>query len=382
MATTQRQLSFFNHNGLLTNLPPRPTSEDIKRHLASQSCPLNKIIVSDENKGNMDILRLFAHEAFTRQNHSCRGMSFAIYASAGQGKTHLVRQFAQTIGIPFVFVQSDALADNFHLFSQIRDAFASSTPIVEVESDTYTIPPCIVFLDEIHALNSKVTDGLLNAMEYNDGMMRITLGKGSKSKTLEIDCRLICWVGATTEEGNLPGPFASRLETSIVWHPAGPREIARIIKHHFPHFPDEACEAVAKYRRVPRAAMAFARKMEWTRNQDACNWTEAANAVARHLKIDEFGMSHREIEILKALGQRPISKANLLVVARCNEQALENIVLPPLLEHTGTGPFVIPTRRGYALTKSGLFELDKRGILHKGERVTVEYMEKVREERD
>lgn len=371
----QRQMSFYNHDGTLPYLPDKPTSEDIAEHLSDEDCALNKIIVSDKNQGNMEILRLFIHQAYTLHNHSCRGMSFAIYASAGQGKTYLVKQFAEVVGIPFVFVQSDALSDNSHLFSQIKKAFSATTPIVEVETNKFTIPPCIVFLDEIHALNSKVMDGLLNAMEYNDGMMRVTTGKAAKSKTIEIDCREICWVGATTEEGKLPGPFSSRLETSIVWHSAGPKEIYQIVQSHFPKFTDEACNAVAKYRRVPREAMAFARKMEWAKERDELTWDDAAAFIAKQMEIDEFGMLHREIAILKALGQRPIAKANLATVGKCNEEALDKIVMPPLLEHTENGPFVIPTRRGYTITQSGIEELNKRGIPNKGERITVEFME-------
>ena len=365
----QRQQLFFKDGH-------QPSTEQIEDHLSHPDCPLNKIIVSADNEGNMEILNLFAHTAFKLQNHSCRGMSFAIYSSAGQGKTHIVRNFAATIGIPFVFVQSDALVDNSHLLNQIITAFAdTSTPIVEYPPDHFTIPPCFVFLDEIHALNPRVMDGLLNAMEFNDGHMRITIGKKSKARTVVVNCREICWVGATTEEGKLPGPFASRLETSIVWKPAGPEEIVEIIRMHFPEFPEEACQAVAKYRDVPRTAVAFARLMQMSKSKSDCSWEEAADTIAKNMDLDEYGMQKRQVEVLTALGQRPISKSTLSLAVKCNIEALEKVVLPPLMESLGGGPLIVPTRKGYALTKIGLAELDKRHISHKGERVTVEYIE-------
>ncbi len=359
----QSQKLFFEH---------QPTVEDIENHLDHPGCPLNKIIVSEKNEGNMEMLKLFAHTAYTHKNHSCRGMSFVILSTAGQGKTYVVRQFAATIGIPFVFVQSDALADNHHLFNLIQKAFESSTPIIECVADKFVIPPCIVFLDEIHALPTRVMDGLLNAMEFNDGIMKITVGKGLKTRSIEVDCREVCWVGATTEEGKLPGPFASRLETAIFWHPAGPEDIVEIVHMQYPELPDEACWAVSKYRTVPRGAVSFARLMKMTKERDRCTWDEAADTVASNMNLDEFGMPNREIELLKSLGQRPISKSVLAVKLKCNLEALERVVLPPLLQ---TG-FVIPTRRGYAITKAGLHELDKRKIAHNGDKVSVEYIER------
>jgi len=373
---TQLQLRFFNPDGF----PSKPSEQEINDHLADPNTPLNKVITSEANEGNIRTLKTFAFNAFGLPNHSCRGMSFAIYASSGQGKTYIVRQFAETIGIPFVFVQSDALSSTYNLFQLICETFAKKgIRIVEVAPNEYQIPPCILFFDEAHALSkSLMQGGLLNGMEYGDGWMKITTGTGKNTKTFKVDCREICWVGATTEEGKLFDAFAQRLGTTLLWHPAGPKEIAEIIKLNNPSFPEEACEAVAHYRKVPRLAKDFARVMEMTKAQYACDWQEAARHVADNLGLDEFGMARREVKILEALGQRPISKANLPRVAGCKMEALETIILPPLMAAIGDGPFVVSTHKGMTLTKAGLSELDRRGISHAGEQVTVEYMDEKR----
>ena len=372
----QLQIQFFNPGGF----PDRPTDEEIREALAHPKCPLNKVIVSKENEGNMSTLKTFAFNAFGLPNHSCRGMSFAIYATSGQGKTFIVRQFAETIGIPFVFVQADALSSTYNLFQLICETFAKKgIKIVEVAKDEYQIPPCILFFDEAHALSkSLMQGGLLNGMEYGDGWMKITTGTGKKTRTFKVDCREICWVGATTEEGKLFDAFAQRLGTTLRWQPAGKKEIAQIIKLNYPHFSEEACNAVAKYRIVPRLAKDFARLMEMTKNQHGNNWQTAARIVADNLGLDEFGMDRREVKILEALGSRPISKDNLQRVANCKAEALERVILPPLMSVAGNGPYVVSTSRGITLTRAGLAELDRRGIEHAGDQVTAEYMDERR----
>ena len=124
MLLEQTQTLFFNFDGSMPHLPPTPTDEEIRTMLAhnNQSCPLNEIIVGEANSGNLRNLRRFAFSAYRRANRSCRGCNFGIYSPPGQGKTFVVKKFAETIGIPFVFIQSPALEDSHMLFQQISEA--------------------------------------------------------------------------------------------------------------------------------------------------------------------------------------------------------------------------------------------------------------------
>ena len=113
----------------MSNLPSVPTDEQITMLLSNNNarCPLTEIIVSEANEGNMRILRRFAHTALSRANRSCRGCNFGIYAGAGQGKTYIVKQWAKTIGIPFILVQSASLTDTWSLFEIIRQEISKHT---------------------------------------------------------------------------------------------------------------------------------------------------------------------------------------------------------------------------------------------------------------
>ena len=370
-----------------------PPTEDLIRTLISpnSNCALNKIIHGQTNEGNLRILRRFAFTALKRNNHSCRGCNFGIYAQSGQGKTYVVKQFAKTVGIPFVLVQSTAINDTARLFNMIcEEGERSETPIVaykptEKSKADYTLPPMIIFFDEAHALPTKMmTGGLLNAMEPEDGHMLV---KHGKSGSVLVDCKDVCWIGATTEKGKLFDAFANRLGTDVEWRSADITELSLIVKQKMDaraadgempfSMPLDACQIAAKYRRVPREAINFGLKMiQQVDMMPRDTWQEAADQVASDIGLDKWGFSEKQIAILKALGQRPIAEPRLATVARCRIEQVQRYELPMLMEYTGGGPLVISlSGRGMCITHAGLNELDKRGISHKGEKVTAEYFE-------
>jgi hypothetical protein len=189
----------------------------------------------------------------------------------------------------------------------------------------------------------------------------------------------VCWIAASTDPGEIYAQsqaFYDRLAAHVVWHPAGKKEIVKIIQLNYPDLPVDACEQVAHYVLVPRKALAFAEQMVLKRNESKCSWAEAAKIVAGINHIDDFGMFETQVRILKALGQGPVARTNLPVMAGCRTAELERIHLPPLFDNVeGRGQLLRPTRRGFTITRAGIKELDKRNIPHQGDRVTAEYTE-------
>lgn len=390
---------------------PLPPSEEQVRIALSQnnhSCPLNNIIVSDDNEGNMRTLRRFAFTAMKRFNRSCRGCNFGIYSTSGQGKTYIVKQWAKTIGIPFVFVQASSLTDTWSLFEQIRTQIENHefhgdmlyTPpngntkfpkIVEWRNDEdgtdYNVPPCIVFIDEAHLIPRKMMQGgLLNAMERDDGIMAVRPA-GVKADALTVNMREVCWVAATTERGRLFDALENRLSTAIEWHPATSEQLAKIVKMRLDEYvankelpfsmPDEACLSVAKYRRIPREAISFAQKVVQQKDMmPSDSWDEAIERIAKDIGIDDHGFTNKQVAILTALGQRPIAESRLASVAKCRDEQVQRFELPFLMSYDGEGPLVVAVSgKGMAITVAGLKELDRRGIPHKGHRITAEHFE-------
>lgn len=389
---TQTQKAFFN-NGNYPHLPKAPSDSEIRLMLAenNSSCPLNDIIVSAANEGNLRNLRRFAFTSYKRFNRSCRGCNFGIYCPPGQGKTFIVKKFAETIGIPFVFVQSPSLESTYMLFEQISDAFQKlGNPIVpmkDAKRDFY-IPPCIVFLDEAHELRDSMMKGsLLNAMEPDDGYMMIKQ-PGTRGSSLTVDCYEICWVAATTDRGDLFDAFESRLTTAIEWNSASGEELAKIVKNGLDkkvrtkelHFspPMEICELISKYQKTPRLAIhGFGAKVVQQKDfMPSYTWEECCQVVADDIGLNGFGFTQKQVMILSALGQRPIAESRLSEIAKCRLAQVKRYELPGLMQYNGNGPYVVSMPgKGMCITESGLEKLEEMSIQHNGRKITAEYFE-------
>ncbi len=155
------------------------------------SCPLSCFI------GNMQakkIIQRAAYAAWGRPNHACADLSFAMVGPASAGKTTLARRFGETIQLPFIEVPPKGLRHSKDLFDCIAVALEKSLvwsnelnrivslkmikPDPTVESDTtMRIPPCVVFIDEVHGLPVNLREELLKAVESKDRMLTIENGQ-------------------------------------------------------------------------------------------------------------------------------------------------------------------------------------------------------------
>ena len=189
------------------------------------------------------------------------------------------------------------------------------------------------------------------------------------------DCRNVCWIVATTERGKLFGPFDSRF-TKVELEMYGAEEIAAIVHLDNPGWNLPLCHLVARYAgRVPREALDFAKAIVQEHEMNGgMDWEAVAARVARSLKIDRYGLTRQRLNVLVALGQLgATSKGRMADFAGCGLEEMEKFVMPALLVATPDDPaMVVVTNKGYAVTRRGLEELDRRGIPHRGEAVVAE----------
>lgn len=308
-------------------------------------------------------LKASAFDALGKPDHLCRDLAFSIFGPASSGKTTLARLFARTVELPFVEISPKAVKSMDDLFREIdRVLTVEGVPVVEVVRRNYhVLPPCVIFIDEVHALAKAVEQGLLKATEYNDATLVTESGK-------TVNCHNVCWIIATTDEGRLFDALRTRFSPVNLKY-LSKADITKIVKLSHPDFDGETAALVSHYNsRIPRKALEFARYMKLVQQMDAGRpWAEVAREVAQDEGIDEHGMHETHLRILKALGQGPVAANRIVNVAGAKKEEVERYIMPWLLTQTDDQePLVGVSNKGYTITPSGLLELDKRGIPHKG----------------
>jgi len=341
--------------------------EDRRSFIASNYCHINSFI------GNEEAVRRLSRAVFTaygNEDHNCSDYSFALCGPPSTGKTHLVKLFAKTLSIPFVVIEPQTIKQTHDIFLEIAKGCQeySIDPIpkghlnlVDLGNNTYKPPAMVVFIDEVHNLKNNVVQGLLKATEPTDRLMITEEG-------CTVHTNNICWVIATTDRGDLFDAFDTRFQ-KVSLRLYSKKEMTRIVKMSNPDWSDEVCAIVANYNsQVPREALAFARDMRVEREIVPKDWKLVASSVAADHGIDEYGISYVRLDILKALGQAPMSMAQLPFVAHVKEDELRKYIMPPLLSRTPDQkiPLVTVSSRGYCITTAGIEELNKRNIPNRG----------------
>jgi len=370
-----RTINGFNpdrQRGQYEQLWDLPSSK-LRRRLTDPEnprCPLSRFV---GNRRAKECLSRAAFAAWGRENHCCADQSFALFGPSSSGKTTLARLFAETVDLPIVEVQPKSVRDSYELFKTIElklEQTVVSTvdgplclkmvkPDPRYDRDpTMRVPPCVVFIDEVHALSRNLVPELLKASEPKDGLLTIENGWFA-------DCRKVCWVIATTDRGRLFPALDNRFR-KIHLELYGADDIAGIIQIDRPHWNLPLCQLAASYcGRVPREALAFAADMEteWEQNGGE-DWEAIAARVARSHGIDRFGLTRQRLNVLVALGQiGAVSKGRMADHASCGIEEMEKFVMPALLAVTADAPAMVAvTNKGYAITWRGIEELERRGI--------------------
>lgn len=340
---------------------PVADSDSRKWFVSEQNpdCVLNKFI---GNEKVVSRIRRAAFNALGKESRSCAEYSFAIFGPPSTGKTYLAKLFADLLDIPFVVIEPQSVNKSQDIFDivefQLRNTEVKLQPFSE---NVYRFPPMIIFIDEVHNLKNNVVQGLLKATEPNDRLLITEEG-------IEVKTDQVCWMIATTDRGDLFDAFDTRfqkLELSLY----SKKQMSRIIQMNNPDWDSEICDLVAKYNSyVPREAIAFAKDMRTEKEMNGGDWSDVVKRVARDHDIDEHGMTTKRVEILKALGQSPISSSQMCYVVHVKEDELKKFIMPPLLARTTDQPVPLVTMssKGYSITPAGLQELDKRHIKNRG----------------
>ncbi|MCE7923473.1 MAG: Holliday junction branch migration DNA helicase RuvB [Haliscomenobacteraceae bacterium CHB4] len=187
----------------------------------------------------------------------------------------------------------------------------SSGPVLEKPGDlagllTNLEPGDVLFIDEIHRLNTVVEEYLYSAME--DYRIDIMIDSGPNARSIQITLNPFTLIGATTRMGLLTSPLRARFGINCHLDYYDVPTLERILFRSaaildIPIVPEGAHEIARRSRGTPRIANALLRRIrdfaqikgDGSVNQDIARYGLAA------LDVDEAGLDEMDIRILTTI---------------------------------------------------------------------------------
>lgn len=164
----------------------------------------------------------------------------------------------------------------------------------------------VLFIDEIHRLNTVVEEYLYSAME--DYRIDIMIDSGPNARSIQINLEPFTLVGATTRMGLLTAPMRARFGINCHLDYYNANVLVRIIKRSaeildVPITQEGAVEIARRSRGTPRIANALLRRVR-DFAQIKGNGTidrEIAQIGLSALNVDEYGLDEMDNKILSAI---------------------------------------------------------------------------------
>jgi holliday junction DNA helicase ruvB len=242
-----------------------------------------------------------------------------------------------------------------------RNIKITSGPVLEKSGDLASILTSledgdILFIDEIHRLNTSVEEILYPAME--DGEIDILIGKGHGAKSIRIDLPKFTLIGATTNAGKLSKPLRDRFGVSHRMEFYTTDELSRIIKRGanilgIP-YEDDAIDIMAKRSRgTPRLAnriLKRARDYAMIKGNGVID-EKSVIGILDMLEIDEYGLDAMDrrilIKIIENYNGGPVGLETLSLLLGEDKRTVEEVYEPYLVKNG----LIKRTHRGRVVTE-------------------------------
>lgn len=228
----------------------------------------------------------------------------------------------------------------------------------------------ILFIDEIHRLNTTVEETLYPAME--DYALDIVLGKGPSARTVRLDLPQFTIIGATTRAGLLSAPLRDRFGVTHRLNFYDPAELGKIITEAANKLKilidkESVKELAIRARGTPRIALKLLKRVRDYAQVKGTGHIDfgATKGALEMLEVDEKGLDPLDIKFMKAIiekhGGGPVGIETIASTISEDSGTLEDLVEPYLLQLG----FIKRTPRGRIATKAAY---DHIGVTHPEEK--------------
>ena len=222
----------------------------------------------------------------------------------------------------------------------------SSGPVIDKAGDlagvlTNLEEKDVLFIDEVHRLNSIVEEYLYSAME--DYMIDIMIDKGPSARSVQLNLNQFTLIGATTKLGNLTPPMRDRFGVILRLNFYTENDLAEIIKRsakllNIKITKNGANEIATRSRGTPRIAnriLKRARDFAQINSNGIINKNLADEAL-KMMGIDSDGLDEMDQKILSVIIKNfdggPVGLETIGVAISENPHTVEEVYEPFLIQ--------------------------------------------------
>lgn len=232
----------------------------------------------------------------------------------------------------------------------------TAAPAIQKQGDLAAIlsnlkPGDVLFIDEIHRMNSNIEEILYSAME--DYVLDIMIGKGPSARTMRLNIPKFTLIGATTKYSMLSSPLRDRFGHIFKLEYYTQDEIKQII-HRSANIleyqvEEEACQKIANCsRKTPRVANRLLKRVRDfadlstpdselpTPNSKGMIDLSITESSLKALGIDPVGLNHTDINLLRTLIEKfhggPVGLNTLSAATGEDAATIEDVYEPFLIQ--------------------------------------------------
>jgi len=265
-----------------------------------------------------------------------------LFGPPGLGKTTLAQIISKEMGVGFR---------------------ATSGPVIGKAGDLAAIltnlqPHDVLFIDEIHRLNSSVEEILYPAME--DRKLDLIIGEGPAARSVQIDLPPFTLIGATTRSGLLTNPLRDRFGIPLRLEFYSNEELALIVQRsgrimEMDMSDDGAAEIAKRSRGTPRIAGRLTRRVRDFAQVAKSKIIDAkiADMAMQKMDVDAQGLDSMDRRYMKCIvdnyGGGPVGVETIAAVLSEQRDVVEDVIEPYLVQQG----FIQRTPRGRCMSKKG-----------------------------